>query len=186
MKANNKAREDSGIVNVVSMLLILAVVIPALTMILASFSNLAFKQIDVMNSTANILDDSLARIESYWGNDLRSGNGFIFKNYYNKSGTLHTCYLIMHRHELDNNFSAYYPAERLPVEFENDSLKVKFKVNIIETYFNFTFPDVYLIYNDTGVYNNTVAEEPGELLPGWTCVAVNVSMVRVLEIEKRI
>jgi len=194
MKANRKIRDDEeGVSTIFTTLLLLAIVIPIIMLILTTFNDIIMKQIEIMETTLQMMDEALLNMQETMGYDIRSGHGFILENFYNKNGTNHTCYLIAHEYEYGNGsyseyYNAYYPVERLPADFEADNLTVNFKVNIVDTYFDFVFPDVYLVYNSTtdeflGVVTDPSPYEGDE---NYTVLSINVSMVEVLEIETRV
>lgn len=206
MKANKKLREDDAVTNVVSTLMLLAIVVPLMALIIISFSNMALKQIEMMETTSDIIEDSLIRLEETMGRHIRSGDGWLFESNYSirtidYDGSIawnnYTCYLIAHLHEIPDtegkyagikNCSGYYPVMKLPDEFtdnvsHNKSLDIKFKVDIIETYFDFVFPDAYAIRNDTGKIDYITSEIPH---PGVNYTIVPINMARVMEIEKKI
>lgn len=211
MKANRKSlNDDCAVVNVVSTLMLMAIVVPIMVIILTSFTGMIMKQIDMMETTSAILEDALIRLEKNRGYDVHTGHG-ILCNLTNKYAGI-TFYLIGHEHEVLTtvnisgtehqcyDYSGYFPIETLPENIIDDdidgNIHIKFVVRPIATYYDsIVFGDVikkaYALWNATG--NDlpawkvvSITNNLGDAQTHGNYSVINLEMVEVLNIEQMI
>lgn len=189
MKSNRKFRDDdSGVATVVSTILLIAIIVPMMTMIMMTFATMTQKQIEMMDTTVAIMDQFISQIKDRNGYNVTTGVGVLNLTQYTfykfEGKETYECYVILYKNDENDNLSAFYPVENLSTSFPElmadmdygKNVNVSFRVRSIITYFSKYIPSVvYVSYDtDNDPFTPDVVKE------------VRVTLVEVIDISKRL